>query len=64
MEPSIARIVHWESPIYGPVPALITAVHDETVSLTTFEPGLPPYCVSAPYSEEPERYHWSWPPRI
>lgn len=64
MKPTIGRIVHWYG--YGgtgPYAAIITDVHEDTVSLTVFYPNMVPSNEVAPYSEEPKWFHWSRPPR-
>jgi hypothetical protein len=64
MEPSIGRIVHVQEDANAHA-AIITAVHEDGVSLTLFRPGyLPGYSVGhVPYAETPTPGHWSWPPR-
>lgn len=69
MEPSIGRIVHYESPGHpiGPVAAIITRVWSGNthVDLTLFPYWDEPKrlgCVQ--FSEVPKPGHWSWPPRV
>lgn len=72
MTPTIGRIVHYTSlgdseAKYPPETqaAIITRVYsDVTVALKIFyKTGLFDMD-SVPFSEEPKRGHWSWPPRV
>ncbi len=76
MEPSVGRIVHYQS--YGtpggehgslPRAAIITclvsptATEPDRVGLAIFNPTGVFFNTSVPFSAEPEPGHWSWPPR-
>lgn len=77
-KPSIGRIVHYQDPETGTtIAAMITAVHDGGVNLTTFAPGKmtgyiavgpraagvnPPAAVVA-FAKTPTPGCWNWPPR-
>jgi hypothetical protein len=63
--PSIGRIVHLQNGTQT-VAAIITAVHEDGVSLTAFQPDCLPGYVRGhvPYADPPVPGHWSWPPRI
>lgn len=75
MQPSIGRIVHYQS--YGtpggeylpePRAAIITGIApDESgwVSLAVVNPsGLFFQSEGVPFAEEPTPGHWNWPPRV
>ena len=70
MKPTIARIVNYQS--YGtpngeykslPRAAIVTAVHEDTISLCIFNPTGLFFTDKVYYSEEPKPGHWSWPVR-
>jgi hypothetical protein len=64
MEPTIGRIVHWyDYQGVGPYAAIVTDIHEDSVSLTVCFPNMLPELATGPYSEEPKQFHWSWPPR-
>ena len=72
MEPSIGRIVHYQS--YGtpngeflpePRAAVITEVGvNGQVALCVLNPTGVYFNPSIPFSEEPKPGHWNWPPRV
>jgi hypothetical protein len=67
-KPTVGRIVHLPGTHDGkdvPIACIITAVHEDGVSLTGFVPDhLPGYIKGRiPYSHESAIGHWSWPPR-
>jgi len=72
MTPTVGRIVHYtnlgdKDGKYPPETqaAIITKVYSEvTVALTIFYKTGFFLMDSVPYSEEPARGHWSWPPRV
>lgn len=73
MKPTVGRIVHYEDPEIGTIAAVITAVHEGGVNLTTFTPGKPcGYVAVGPgnllavvaFAETPTPGHWNWPPRV
>ena len=61
--PSIGRIVHLQDGTKIGA-AIITAVHEDGVSLTAFQPDYLPGYVRGhiPYAGDPTPGHWSWPP--
>ncbi|QUU29291.1 hypothetical protein SEA_SLIMJIMMY_90 [Mycobacterium phage SlimJimmy] len=75
MEPSVGRIVHYQS--YGtpggeylpePRAAIITKVYEDDngareVALAVFNPTGMFFNQLVPYSQEPKPGHWNWPPR-
>lgn len=68
MEPTVGRIVHFQSYnekgecAYG---AIITQVNEDgTVELATFGRNSLYFQHSVPQSEEPKESHWNWPPKI
>lgn len=71
-KPSIGRIVHYTNlgDADGKYPptvqgAMITAVYDDgTVALKVFYRTGIFDCDHIPFSDEPERGHWNWPPRV
>lgn len=72
MEPTIGRIVHYQS--YGtpngeylpePRASIITEVHDnQTVGLCVLNPTGQFFNREVPFAEEPTPGHWNWPPRV
>ncbi|UVK59284.1 hypothetical protein SEA_PHEROBRINE_1 [Gordonia phage Pherobrine] len=72
MNPSIGRIVHYQS--YGtpkgeylpePRAAIITEVHeDKKVGLCVLNPTGQFFNREVPFAEEPTPGHWNWPPRV
>lgn len=72
MTPSIGRIVHYtnlgdKDGRYPPETqaAIITKVNeDDTVALKIFYPTGIFDMPRVPFSEEPARGHWNWPPRV
>jgi hypothetical protein len=74
MIPTVGRIVHYQSvggpPSGGevlgaPRAAIITNIETEQiVGLCVFDPGGTRAVSSVPYSEEPQKGHWSWPPVV
>jgi hypothetical protein len=72
MEPSVGRIVHYQS--YGtpggeylpePRAAIVTEVWPEGyVSLCVVNPTGLFFKEALPFAEEPTPGHWNWPPRV
>ena len=69
MKPTIGRIVHYTAQ-HDPIStralaAIVTAISESGAPyLTVFLPGGGVISVeAAPFSEEPQVGHWSWPPR-
>ena len=70
MKPSIGRIVHVVYPdrkINPVVPAIVTAVHPNSLAVTVFNPeGLPHAAADVRHEtdREDDLYFWRWPPRV
>lgn len=72
MEPTIGRIVHYQS--YGtpngeylpePRAAIVTAVHkDGVIDAAVVNPTGFFFNQDLPFAEEPTPGHWNWPPRV
>lgn len=68
MQPSVGRIVHYQS--YNEkgacaYAAIITQVNEDgTVELATFGPNSLYYQHGVSFSETPKESHWSWPPKV
>lgn len=72
MKPSIGRIVHYtnlgdKDGLYPPEiqPAIVTGVNDDgTCCLKIFYKTGIFDREDVPFSDEPQRGHWSWPSRV
>lgn len=72
--PTVARNVHYygggtnqDDPMIGPIAALITATHETegVVDLVVFIPGALGHPKNlVPYSTEPSKHCWCWPPKV
>lgn len=72
MEPTIGRIVHYQS--YGTPngeytpevrAAIVTAVHENmVVDAVVVNPSGVFFNQDLPFAEEPTPGHWNWPPRV
>lgn len=79
-QPSIGRTVHYHGPGHAPngeapsslnvppltYPADVVAVHGDGMSCTLWVKTHIGFMIlpEVPYSEEPKKKHWSWPPRV
>jgi len=72
IQPTVGRVVHYvnlgdKDGKYPPqtIAAMVTKVNEDgTVALKAFYPTGIFDMPAVPFSEEPARGHWSWPPRV